>query len=284
MASSSDRGRFDLRSIHLSRAARSLRARTLSRRRFLRAGLGGAAGFAALGCGGSTFGQQAGSSRLTVRPHAPTRTIAPGTHDIGAAVDAECTLFVPESYRADSPAGLFVALHGAGSSRHYMDGFFAPAAEYGQLVLVPESAGRTWDLMLGGFGADVGIIDRALEHTFTHCSINPSNLTIAGFSDGASYALSLGLDNGDLFPRIVSFSAGYIRPENRTGRPAVYMVHGTQDTILPIDSTSRRIADQLRDWEYDVTYREFDGPHTVRNEDVRAAFDWITARPAAGQR
>jgi predicted esterase len=256
----------------------------LSRRRFLRAGLGGAGGFAALACGGSTFGQQTGSSRLTVRPHAPTRTIAPGTHDIGDAVNAECTLFVPESYRPDSPAGLFVALHGAGSSRNYMDGFFGPAADYDQLVLVPKSAGRTWDLMLGGFGIDVHTIDRALEHTFTHCNIDPSGVTIAGFSDGASYALSLGLDNGDLFTRLVAFSAGYIRPENRIGRPAVYMVHGTRDAILPIDSTSRRIAGQLRAWEYNITYREFDGPHTVRIEDVRAAFDWITApRPALGQ-
>lgn len=33
----------------------------------------------------------------------------------------------------------------------------------------------------------------------------------AGFSDGASYALSLGLPNGNLFSHIVAFSPGFMR-------------------------------------------------------------------------
>ncbi|MGH7501560.1 MAG: hypothetical protein ACREL7_07345 [Longimicrobiales bacterium] len=60
--------------------------------------------------------------------------------------------------------------------------------------------------------------------------------------------------------------------------PAIFMVHGTDDTILTIRSTSRRIVRQLRAWNYAVTYREFDGPHTVL-EDVTNSFDWI-ATPA----
>lgn len=64
----------------------------------------------------------------------------------------------------------------------------------------------------------------------------------------------------------------------RAGQPAIFMAHGTDDTILAIRSTSRRIVRQLRAWNYAVTYREFDGPHTVL-EDVTNSFDWI-ATPA----
>jgi predicted esterase len=250
-----------------------------SRRQFLRTGSAGLAGFTTLRCGGTTLDRfGSGTSRLTARPHAPSRTIDPGTHELAGAIDSECTLFVPENYRADEPAGLFVVLHGAGNSRNYMGQFFPPAGEYGLVILVPKSAGRTWDMVMGGFGRDVPAIDRALSHTFDHCNIDPARIALGGFSDGGSYALSLGLDNGDLFTHLIAFSAGFISPQERTGRPGIYMFHGTRDTILPIASTSRRIIQQLRGWEYDVTYEEFDGPHTVRIEDVRAAFDWLNGR------
>ena len=254
-------------------------SRYSSRRHFLRTGFAGITGFATLGCGGATLDQSIGStSRLTARPHAPSRTIQPGSHELVAEIDSECTLFVPENYRADLPTGLFVALHGAGNSRNYMGQFFPPADEYNLVTLVPKSAGRTWDMVLGDFGRDVQSIDRALSHTFEHCNIDPARIALGGFSDGGSYALSLGLDNGDLFTHLIAFSPGFISPQERTGQPGIYMFHGTADTILPIDSTSRRIIQQLRGWNYHVIYKEFDGPHTVRIEDVRTAFDWLTGR------
>ena len=68
-------------------------------------------------------------------------------------------------------------------------------------VLAPDSRGTTWDAIREGFGDDVTFIDRALEHVFARVSIDPARVTVGGFSDGASYALSLGLANGDVFPR-----------------------------------------------------------------------------------
>jgi predicted esterase len=40
-----------------------------------------------------------------------------------------------------------------------------------------------------------------------------------GFSDGASYALSLGLANGDLFTHVLGFSPGFMRVPRHVGRP-----------------------------------------------------------------
>lgn len=59
-----------------------------------------------------------------------------------------------------------------------------------------------------GFGPDVLYLNKALHHVFNRYSIDPSRLAVAGFSDGASYALSLGVANGDLFSHIIAFSPG----------------------------------------------------------------------------
>ena len=58
---------------------------------------------------------------------------------------------------------------------------------------------------------------------------------------GASYALSVGLTNGDLFSDILAFSPGFMAPAVRHGAPNIFISHGTQDTVLPIDRCSRRI-------------------------------------------
>lgn len=53
--------------------------------------------------------------------------------------------------------------------------------------------------------------------------------TIAGFSDGPSYALSLGLANGDVFDSVIAFSPGFQVAESAGGRPGLFVSHGTED-------------------------------------------------------
>ncbi len=45
----------------------------------------------------------------------------------------------------------------------------------------------------------------------TTCATHFPPTSPQGFSDGASYALSLGVPNGDLFTHIVAFSPGFMR-------------------------------------------------------------------------
>jgi predicted esterase len=54
----------------------------------------------------------------------------------------------------------------------------------------------------------------------------------------------------------------------------VYVAHGTADRVLPIDRCSRRIVPALRDADYDVHYREFDGGHVVPADLAEDAFAW----------
>src|SRR2546425_904676 len=67
------------------------------------------------------------------------------------------------------------------------------ADEAGVVVLSPDSRGSTWDAIRDGFGPDVTFLNRALARVFDTVSVDPARIAVGGFSDGASYALSLGL-------------------------------------------------------------------------------------------
>jgi phospholipase/carboxylesterase len=100
---------------------------------------------------------------------------------------------------------------------------------------------------------------------------------MAGFSDGASYSLSVGLANGDLFSAVFGFSPGFIAGRGRTGKPPVFISHGTLDRILPIDVCGRLIVAQLKGEGYRVTFREFEGPHTLPPDIAADAMRWFLA-------
>jgi predicted esterase len=99
----------------------------------------------------------------------------------------------------------------------------------------------------------------------------------SGFSDGASYSLSLGLANADLFTHIIAFSPGFLVPTPRTGTPHVYLSHGRADTVLSIDRTSRRIVPGLRAAGIPVEVHEFEGPRTVPPDVAEGAARWLTS-------
>jgi phospholipase/carboxylesterase len=144
-------------------------------------------------------------------------------------------------------------------------------------MLVPDARGNTWDGIESRIGPDVRFIDNALRHTFQRVAIDPERIALAGVSDGASYALSLGLANGDLFTHLIALAPGSIfTPGAPAGRPRIFVGHGTRDRVLPIDFTSRRMVPQLRAAGYDVTYREIDDGHNVHKSLVRDAMQWLT--------
>jgi phospholipase/carboxylesterase len=214
------------------------------------------------------------SARLHARPAPPTVTaLPPGDHRLGIGRERDVVLVVPESYDAGRPAPLVVCLHGAGGSAARRIERLRPHAERtGALLLAPDSLGATWDVIRGGLGPDVQRIDAGLAMAFARFAVDPARIAIEGFSDGASYALTLGLPNGDLFGRIFAFSPGFMVPSALVGAPAVFVSHGTHDPILPI-ACSRRIVPQLRRLGLSVDYREFEGEHVAPDELVSAAFD-----------
>ena len=189
-------------------------------------------------------------------------------------------LLVPESYSPGTPAALIVLLHGAGRAPENVLPLMSDEAHAtGTLVLAPKSVARSWDLFaVRQYGADLAFLDATLARVFREYSVDPERITISGFSDGATYALSVGLSNGDLFRRIAAVSAGGVAASELQGRPAVFISHGTLDPVLPVDG-GRFIVEELRDEDYVVDYREFAGVHTVPEDLARAGFDFLTGPP-----
>ena len=200
----------------------------------------------------------------------------PGTRALDPAAVGDALLHVPADLEAGRLLPLVLPLHGAGGDAAAGVALLRPLADqYGLVLLAPASRGRTWDAVRGDPGPDAELIDRALARTFAELPIDPARVSVAGFSDGASYALGLGLANGELFSAVVAFSPGFVPSDARSGMPRIFVSHGTDDTVLPIDRTSRRIVPALEAEGYDVTYREFAGPHTVPPDVARAAVEWL---------
>lgn len=246
-----------------------------SRRDVLRLGAGALAGPLLLSC----KSLDPGDPHLTARPGTPTiqPTVGISPLDLGSPRDG--TLYVPHSYDPATPAPLFIGLHGAGGSAVGWTSYQARAETRKMIMLAPDSRGPTWDLILNGeVGPDVGFIQKALEYTFARCRIDPARICLGGFSDGASYGLSIGVANGDLFTHLVGYSPGYLQyPDDSIGKPRVFVSHGTSDPILPVTQSRDVIVPGLRSRGYDVTYQEFAGVHEVPSTISEAALDWFLA-------
>jgi predicted esterase len=256
-------------------------AMRVTRRRFGTLAGGALASFAfgsACGSEDAMASRDADDGRLAARPRAGVATTAvAGAHALGLERGRDAILQLPAK-AASASLPLLVMLHGAGGSGEGVLRRIAVIAdETGIAVLSPDSRGSTWDAIRGRFGPDVTFLNRALERVFETVSVDPLRMAVAGFSDGASYALSLGLVNGDLFPRVVAFSPGFIVDGGAHGTPRFFISHGTSDPILPIDQTSRTIVPALKRRGHDVTFREFDGGHQIPPDIAREAMRWVAA-------
>ncbi len=226
--------------------------------------------------GGQTSPTSSAPARIAARPSAPSEPGAPGLQTLASGGRRDGLLYVPRGYRADRPSPLAVMLHGAGGDARGGLVPFLDLADQAELILLaPTSRRQTWDLLMGGYGPDVTVINRALRQTFARYAVDAARVAVEGFSDGASYALSVGITNGDLFRDVIAFSPGFMAPDGEVGRPRIYVSHGIHDAVLPIDLCSRRIVPELRHAGYDVTYQEFDGPHLVPPEIAREALAWF---------
>src|SRR6185295_17264118 len=139
---------------------------------------------------------------ITARVSAPTQLSA--QHGLQRLAGG-AQLYVPDSLALDRPAPFILLLHGAGGKGENMIRRFREEADRrGIILLAPDSADRTWDVMaamgdspgrMPGYGRDPARIDAALKEVFARYAIDPKKVAIAGFSDGAGYALSLGAEN-----------------------------------------------------------------------------------------
>ena len=185
------------------------------------------------------------------------------------------------------PAPFVLLLHGGGSDAEWtLNRMLGKAREKEVVLLAPQAEGYTWDAVREmrehrrenappRFGDDTARVDAALKLLFDEIAVDPARTAIAGFSDGASYALSLGPRNGELFSHIMAFSPGGVAPFDDPARAKVFISHGRQDPTLPFANTAEGIVPGFKARGFDVAFETFNGVHAFRDEEIGKAFDWF---------
>ena len=224
------------------------------------------------------------NGHLAARPRALAAAPAPwplppGLYPLGLGEPRDGRLRVPPGAGA-GPLPLVVMLHGATGNWERALQRLGMVADHA-LVMLPDSLDETWDVLEGGYGPDIARLDAALARVFAAWPVDPDRCAIAGFSDGASYALSVAMMNGALFTHALCFSPGFAAPLHLEGRAALFVSHGTEDEVLPIEACSRRLMPQLERAGFYGQYMEFSGRHEVPEEALQAALAFLLAGPAA---
>lgn len=216
--------------------------------------------------------------RLAVRHKQPSEDIVPGEHVLDDNNGRRAILYVPPGYNPANAAPFMLMLHGArGNGERMLESQRAAADEHGVILLCPSTRSGTWDAIRGDFAHDLEKLDTLLGAVFERCNIDPARIASGGFSDGASYALSLGLINGDFFTHIIAHSPGFIISDVRQGKPALYVSHGRQDEVLPFDRCGAAIVAKLEKEGYAPRFDVFDGGHTASPELRSAALAWLNS-------
>lgn len=219
------------------------------------------------------------SARLTaeVTPEAERGSYVTGLQTLGLRSSDDALLYIPSGYTHEKPASLAVMLHGAGGDANQGISLLRKHADtHNIIILAPASRAYSWDIIASeAFDVDVIFIDQALSMVFENYAIDPAKVAVGGFSDGASYAFSIGLTNGELFTHILAFSPGFAYTVEKHGKPAVFISHGVKDGVLPVDHCSRRIVPSLQRQGYEVNYQEFMGAHEVPPNIVEDSLSWF---------
>jgi predicted esterase len=209
--------------------------------------------------------------RLTVSPGRAGDDCSPGLHRLRLGTGIEAAMRVTPA-AAHDPRALLLVLHGADGSWRQGLSTLRPAWEEPGLVLVaPSSIGRAWNVFLG---PDLRSVQQALTQAFRRCSIDEGRIGVAGFSDGATTALTLGLANGQLFQKVIAIAPGALIAGTRVDEPEILVVHGTTDSAIPI-SRSRDLVAELRSAGYDVELHRFRGGHEVPEAVAQLVVRWF---------
>jgi phospholipase/carboxylesterase len=170
------------------------------------------------GCGGGGEKEVPDVDVTTPETTGAAGACTPGVHELmlGNGQPAQMRVTSGSNTRA-----LVVVLHGAGGSpASALEAFRGGWKTPGLVLIAPASKGQTWSILRSEQDADLESVNLALAEAYERCNIDRARIGVGGFSDGATYALTLGVSNGDLFPAIMALSPGGILGGQQVGARA----------------------------------------------------------------
>jgi len=226
-------------------------------------------------------------------PPAPAQHLVSRSHLF--ALPGGAVGYIPVSAGLHPP--LLVLLHGAGHEQATMvEHFEAEADKRGLVLLAPDSRGVTWDKVLDAEAPlsvdsplanreshsfsrspDAERVERAIAALGKILPVDRARTALAGFSDGATFALAMGMSRDHPFAAVIAWSPGIaIRTLNPARGRKVYISHGRTDPILKFDTTCNDIVPLVKSEGGDVTFVPFDGGHDappwLKDEFLDAVF------------
>lgn len=236
-----------------------------------------------VGCSGSdgqaqtSGGDTAHDGHVTAPTSQGGSTCAPGEYALRLGNGRTARLRVTPGPRT-RPRGLIVVFHGAGGSAS--EGLFVFRGAWnvpGLALVAPAALGNTWSALHQKKDRDLETVNRSLAEAWRRCRIDRRRVAVGGFSDGATYALAMGLQNGDVFRSVLALSPGGLLDVERRGKPRVFIANGTRDDVLPVDRSDAAVR-TLRSSGYPVTYERFGGGHQVTPAISGTAVRWYLGR------
>jgi phospholipase/carboxylesterase len=183
---------------------------------------------------------------------------------------------------------LVVVLHGAGRQDELIvRGLERERERRRAIFVVPRSLAPTWDLIAGGDGVDLAFLDGVLQSVYARFRVDGSRQALVGYSDGASYALAIGLSNPRLFAAVMAWAAGFLaidaqnlRPDDP--KPRVFLEYGTHDQLFPFEQVAVPMRDTLARLGYPLEFRVDEGGiHWPRPDFLPDALDWFLGADAS---
>ena len=177
---------------------------------------------------------------------------------------------------------LVVVLHGAGRQDELIvRGLQRERERHEAVFVVPRSLAPTWDLIAGGSGIDLAFLDGVLQSIYRRFRIDAARQAIAGYSDGASYALAIGLSNPRIFAAVMAWAAGFLAIDGQNLRPddpkpRIFLEYGSHDPLFPFEQVALPMRDALARLGYPLDFRVDEGGiHWPRPAFLADALDWF---------
>ncbi len=192
---------------------------------------------------------------------------------------------------------LLLLLHGYGSNEEDLFSFASELPEEYYVI----SARAPFDMGFGSyawyainFDADENkfsdipqaqqsrdLIANFIDELVVNYPIDPSNVTLIGFSQGTILSYAVALSYPDKIQRVVAMS-GYLNTEmvkpnfetNNFSNLKIFASHGTVDQVVPVD-WARKAAPALTQLGIDIVYKEYPVGHGVAPQNFYDFKNWL---------
>ena len=208
----------------------------------------------------------------------------------------------PKDYDASKSYPLLIGMHGMGGNSEGFIGQYDKLVEPQIIYVAPEGQyplslhmGAQWHRRkwsITEFGKEAWkssdkMVSEYIMKTIKKVSgeYKISDVYIMGFSEGAVYAYTIGLQNPDKITGVIGFS-GYLmdtegdksiltEQDIEKGKDLrLFIAHGIDDAAINVE-TAREMKSMFEQQGYDMTYKEFEGRHNLKAEVFNEAVAWM---------